>query len=88
MQACPHLPHRFFHFAQPVGTFEHFARFGAVGGADDTVSFHQVDQMGGAAIADPQPPLQQGSRGFPELDHQAYGIVVKLVVFVVPAVVL
>ena len=37
------LAHGLFDFGDPVGTLEDFARLGAIGGADDAVTFHEVD---------------------------------------------
>jgi hypothetical protein len=34
------------------GGFEDFAGLGAVGGADEAVALHHVDEVGGAAVAD------------------------------------
>ena len=67
------------YFINPFGTFEHFARLGAVGGTDDAVAFHKVDEVGGASVADAQASLQQGSGGFAEVKHETHGIFVKLV---------
>ena len=75
-------PHRRFHLAQPVGRLEDLAGFGAVCGADDAVALHHVDQVGGAAVADAQAALQQGSRSLAELEHQPHSVFVQLVVAV------
>jgi len=45
-------PHGVFDFAEPVGALEDFAGFGAVGGANDAVALHQVDEVGGASVSD------------------------------------
>src|SRR5690242_1043961 len=78
------LPHGFFYFIEPAGTLKDFAGLGAVGGANDAVFLHQINQVSGAAIADAQAPLQQGSGGFSELDDQAHGIFEERIVFVAP----
>ena len=36
-----------------VGGFEDFAGLGAVGGADEAVALHHVDEVGGATVANP-----------------------------------
>lgn len=46
------LPHGLFHFRDPVGALEDFARLGAIGGADDAVALHEINQVGGAPVAD------------------------------------
>src|SRR5579884_1241068 len=51
------LAEGFFDFAEPVGAFEDLAGFGSVGGTDDAVTLHEVDEVGGAAVADAQPAL-------------------------------
>ena len=57
-EALPHsLPHGFFDFRNPIRTLEDFARLGTVGGADDAVAFHEVDEVGGAAVADSEAAL-------------------------------
>ncbi len=38
-------------FGVEGGGFEDFAGFAAVGGADEAVAFHHVDEVGGAAVA-------------------------------------
>src|SRR5450755_652037 len=76
------LPHRFFNLRDPIGTLQHFAGLGAVSGAYDTVALHEVDEVGGAAIADTQAALQEGSGRLAELDYQAHGIVVEGIVVV------
>ncbi|SRR5258708_33618911 len=55
------LTQGFFYFDQPVRFFEHFTRFWAVRGSNNTIGFHEIDEMRGAAITNSQPPLQQGS---------------------------
>ncbi len=42
-----------------VGGFEDFAGFGAVGGADEAVALHHVDEVGGATVADAQAALEE-----------------------------
>ena len=69
----------FFHFAQPIRLLQHFARFRAVGRPHDPIGLHEIDQVRGAAVADTQPPLQKGSGRLAELDNQAHGVLVKLV---------
>ena len=53
------LQQRILNFTQPVRALQHFAGLGAVGGAHDAVALHQVNEVGSAAVADAQPPLQQ-----------------------------
>src|SRR5579862_2859110 len=55
------LAQRLIDFAQPVLGLQDFARLGSVGRAHDAVFFHDVDQAGGAAVADAQAALQSGS---------------------------
>src|SRR5215469_6756154 len=76
---CQELAQRLFHFAEPVRTLQHLARLGTVGGAHDAVSFHEIDQVSGASVADAQPPLQQRSGCLAKFDDQAHGVHVKLV---------
>jgi len=40
-----------------------FAGLGAVGGADQAVVLHHVDEVGGAAVADAQAALQERGAG-------------------------
>src|SRR2546429_6787335 len=56
-----HLMLRRIEFFHPVAVFQNLARLGAVGGADDAIFFHEVDQARGPAVADPQAALQRGS---------------------------
>src|ERR1039458_3269039 len=63
-----------------VGGFEDFAGFAAVGGADQAVVLHHVDEVGGAAVADAQAALQQRGAGLAELEDQAHGVVEQVVV--------
>jgi len=49
-----------FHFCDPVGTLQDFARLWAVGSANDAVVLHEIDEVRGAAIADAQAALEQG----------------------------
>ena len=72
-----------FDFAEPVGTLEDFAWLGAVGGADDAVALHQIDEVGGAAVADAQTPLQKRGRSLAVFQHDAHGVLIKLVVIAV-----
>ena len=58
----PKSPVLVFHFAQPVGPLQHFARLAAVGRPDDAVALHHVENARGAAVAQAQTPLQRGSR--------------------------
>src|ERR1035437_8015750 len=67
---------------EPAGGFKQFAGAGAVGGAYQAVAFHQVNQVGGAAVADSQPPLEERRGRLAELEDQAHGIVEESVVFV------
>src|SRR5271157_5262445 len=77
------LSHRVFYFAQPVGTLEHFARLRTIGCAYDAVSLHQIDEVRGAPVADPQAPLQQRGRSLAVFQHDAHCVLVKLVMVVV-----
>ena len=52
------LAQRFFNLIQPVRPLEYFAGLRPVGWADDPISFHQIDQVSGAAITDAQAALQ------------------------------
>ena len=45
-------------FANPVFALQDFARLGAVGGADDAVFLHDVDQARGAAVPDAQAAIR------------------------------
>src|SRR6476646_4047245 len=74
------LAQRFFNFAEPVWFLQNFARLWAVGRSHNSVVFHKVYEMCGAAIANAQAALQQGSRSFAELNHQAHGVLIKLIV--------
>ena len=51
------LAQRGVYFFVVVGGFEDFAGLAAVGGADQAVALHHVDEVGGAAVADAQPAL-------------------------------
>lgn len=51
----PHVSHlllRLIEFFHPVPVFQNLARLGAVRGANDAVFLHEIDQTGGAAVAD------------------------------------
>jgi len=67
-------------FVEPAGGFEEFAGAGAVGGADEAVAFHEVDEVGGAAVADAEAALEERGGGFAELEDEAYGVVEEFVV--------
>src|SRR5215467_5978130 len=82
------LPQRLFHLAQPIWTFEDFARFWSIGGADNPVFLHEIDQVRGAAVSDPQSALQQRCGSLAELDHQADGIVIQLIMLIVAGAVI
>src|SRR5215469_9251257 len=82
------LPQRLFHLAEPIRTFQDFAWFWPVGGADNSVFLHEIDQVRGAAVSDPQPPLQQRRGRLAELNHQADGIMVELIMLVVTGAVI
>src|SRR5256884_6455892 len=45
-----HLMLRRIEFFHPVAVFQNLARLGAVGGADDAIFFHEVDQARGPAV--------------------------------------
>ncbi len=47
-----------FDFVNPVGAFEDFAGLGSVGGADDSVALHEIDEMSGTSVTDTQATLQ------------------------------
>ena len=51
------LLQRFVEFPHPVFFLKHFARLGAVGGTNDAVLFHDVDQPRRASITDAQAAL-------------------------------
>src|ERR1035438_5164896 len=63
-----------------VGGFEDFAGLGAVGGADQAVVLHHVDEMGGAAVADAQAALEERGAGLAELEDETDGVVEEVVV--------
>ena len=46
-----------------VGGFQELAGLRAVGGADQAVIVHHVDEVGGAAVADAQAALQERGAG-------------------------
>src|SRR6266404_4709405 len=69
-----------FDFRNPVGTLQYFAWLGTIGGADDAVLLHQIDEVRGAAVADAQAALQQRSGSFAELDDQLHGIAIHGIV--------
>ena len=46
-------------FVEPAWGFEEFAGAGAVRGADEAVAFHEVDEVGGAAVADAEAALEE-----------------------------
>src|SRR5271167_2977431 len=71
------LSHGFFDFRNPAWTLQHFAWFRTVGGANNSVLLHKINQVRGTPVADAQPPLQQGSGGLPELHHQSHRVVIK-----------
>ena len=48
----------------PLGVDQHFSPADMVGGADQPVFLHPLDQARGAVVADPQLPLEVGGRGF------------------------
>src|ERR1700679_3291771 len=77
------LSQRVLNFAQPVGTLQKFARFGAVRCAYNAVSLHQVDEVSRAAVTDSQPSLQQGSRSLAVLQHDTHGVLEKLVIVII-----
>src|SRR5947209_1127703 len=75
------LAHRLFYFGNPIGTLQHFSWLRTVRRADDAVLLHQIDEVCGAAIANSQPPLQQGSGSLSEFNHEFYCIPVHGIVF-------
>ncbi len=48
------------HLGDPLRRFQNLARLGAVGRTDDAVALHQVDEVGGASVADAQAALDAG----------------------------
>src|SRR5271166_3498058 len=77
------LPHRVFDFAQPVGPFQHFARFWPIRRAHDSVALHQIDEVSCASVADAQASLKQGSGCLPIFEHDSHGVLKKLVMLIV-----
>src|ERR1700680_247652 len=77
---CEGLLHRLVELPHPVFLLQHFARLGAIGGTDDAVFLHDVDQPCRPAITDAQPPLQSRSRSAPHFANHAHGLLVKFVV--------
>src|SRR2546429_10007722 len=75
-----HLMLRRIEFFHPVAVFQNLARLGAVGGADDAIFFHEVDQARGPAVADPQAALQRGSGSASGVANDANGILIQVVV--------
>src|SRR5256884_9258660 len=73
-------------FFHPVAVFQNLARLCAVGGADDAIFFHEVDQARGPAVADPQAALQRGSGSASGVANDANGILIQVVVDVVAAI--
>src|ERR1039458_2281589 len=63
-----------------VGGFEDFAGLGAVGGADQAVVLHHVDEVGGAAGGGAQAGVAQAGAGLAQLEDQAGGVVEEIVV--------
>ena len=45
------LAQRSFYFVQPVGALQDLSRLAAVGGADNAIALHHVENAGGAAVA-------------------------------------
>src|SRR5437764_10555345 len=66
------LAQAFFHFAQPVGALQNFAGLRAIGGTDDPVLLHQINQVCGAAITDTETPLEQGSGSLSKFQDELY----------------
>src|SRR5262249_37547725 len=76
-------PHRFFDFRNPVGTLEDFAWLGAIRGADDAVLFHQIDEVCGAAVANSQAALEEGSGRLAELHNQFHCVTIHRILFAI-----
>ena len=69
------LPQGGVDFFVVVGGFEDLAGLASVGGADQAVVLHHVDEVGGAAVADAQAALEERGAGLAELEDQAHGVV-------------
>jgi hypothetical protein len=76
----PGLAQGGFDFVEPVWRFEDLAGFRAFGGADDSVAFHHVDEVRGAAVADAQTALQERGRSLAEFEDEADRILKEIVV--------
>src|SRR5580704_9082614 len=66
--------------ANPIFAFQDFARLRAVGGADDAVFFHHVDQSRRAAVPDAQTALQSGSGSAAHFTAHFDGFLIESVV--------
>src|ERR1019366_593409 len=60
---------------QPSRSLQQLARTAPVGRPYQPIALHQVDQVRGAPVANPQPPLQQRRARLPKLEDQPDGIV-------------
>ena len=50
-----------------------------IGGADDAVAFHLLDDGGSPIIADLQMSLNKACRGFLLADHQLHRLIIEVV---------
>ncbi len=58
---------------------EHFAGFGAVGRAHETVALHALDHARGAVVADAHLTLEHRDADLPHLRHDRHRLAVELV---------
>src|SRR5271165_1631269 len=65
---------------QPPRVLQQLARPRTIRRPDQSVPLHQIDQVRSPAVADAQPPLQQGSRSLAKLEDQSYRVVEQLVI--------
>ena len=63
---------------------EHFAGFGAIGGADDSFALHLLDHARGSIVAYLHVTLDKGYRCLPQLAYQRH----RLIIFFIVAVIL
>src|SRR5487761_1325475 len=87
--SCPRIAHSERHdrsthglldFLKPAARFEDLAWAGAVGGADNSIALHQVNQVSGAAVANAHATLQQGSGSLAEFQDEANRVLKQLIV--------
>src|SRR3954451_4101828 len=72
-------PHRLLHFGNPIRTLQEFPWLRTICRSDDSVTLHQIDEMRGASITNPQATLQQRSRRFTKLENQTNCVFVQLI---------